>query len=218
MCYKHVEMSLPKQTLQEKFWKGKFGSEYIGRHKKNKWVKNNQYFFRKCFKNLNKKKIKTMIEFGPNNGLNLIALNSVLKLKKISAIEINKVAFNELKKLNYVSPTNKSVIDYIPKKKYDLVLSKGFLIHINPNKLKKVYSNIYKSCKKNGHILICEYYNQTPVSVNYRGNKNVLFKRDFAGEILKKFSKTTLVDYGFQYRNDKFPQDDMTWFLLKKHE
>ena len=67
-----------------------------------------------------------MIEFGPNNGLNLIALNSVLKLKKISAIEINKVAFNELKKLNYVSPTNKSVIDYIPKKRYDLVLSKGF--------------------------------------------------------------------------------------------
>ena len=62
-----------------------------------------------------------------------------LKLK-ISAIEINKVAFNELKKLNYVSPTNKSVIDCIPKKRYDLVLSKGFLIHINPNKLKKVYS------------------------------------------------------------------------------
>ena len=78
-------------------------------------------------------------------------------------------------------------------------------------------NNIYNSCKSKGYILIAEYYNPTPVSVNYRGNKNVLFKRDFAGEILKTYSKKIeLVDYGFTYHRDKHPQGDITWFLLQK--
>jgi spore coat polysaccharide biosynthesis protein SpsF len=52
--------------------------------------------------------------------------------------------------------------------------------------------------------------------VNYRGNENRLFKRDFAGELINKFDMN-LIDYGFTYHRDKhFPQDDLTWFLLEK--
>ena len=204
-------------TSQEKFWKGSFGSEYIGRHSTSKWILNNKFFFKNCFKKIKLNKIKSMIEFGSNVGLNLMALNKVLKLKKIKAIEINKIAYENLKKLNYVDAINTSALDYKKKDKYDLVLSKGFLIHVNPNKLKNLYKNIYNSCKSKGYILIAEYYNPTPVSVNYRGNKNVLFKRDFAGEILKTYSKKIeLVDYGFTYHRDKHPQGDITWFLLQK--
>ncbi|MAZ07178.1 MAG: pseudaminic acid biosynthesis-associated methylase [Rickettsiales bacterium] len=209
-------MSKSQTTQQENFWKGKFGSDYIKRHETKKWVTNNKYFFLKCLKNLNKSKVKTLIEFGSNIGLNLMALNKIKKFKQISAVEINHEAHAQLSRLKYVNPINKSVLDYSPKKKYDLVLCKGFLIHINPNKLNRIYKKIYDSCKKNGHILICEYYSQNPISINYRGNKNVLFKRDFAGEILDKYSKTLLIDYGFVYRKDKFPQDDMNWFLIKK--
>ena len=43
-----------------------------------------------------------------------------------------------------------------------------------------------------------------------------LFKRDFAGEFIKKFKKIKLIDYGFIYHRDKLPQDDVTWFLLQK--
>lgn len=52
-------------------------------------------------------------------------------------------------------------------------------------------------------------------NISKKLKKNKLFKRDFAGEIMNKY-KYELIDYGFTYRYDKFPQDDLTWFLLKK--
>lgn len=210
-------MKKPSSTLQEKFWKSSFGSNYISRHSKSKWVKNNIFFFKTCFKKIKLNKIKSILEFGSNIGLNLMALNKLLKLKKIKAIEINEIAYNNLKKLQFVQAENVSALDYKSKEKYDLVLSKGFLIHVNPNKLKIVYKNLFNSCKLNGYILVAEYYNPTPVTVNYRGNKNVLFKRDFAGEMIKTFKKRIkLIDYGFIYHKDKHPQGDITWFLLQK--
>jgi pseudaminic acid biosynthesis-associated methylase len=69
------------------------------------------------------------------------------------------------------------------------------------------------------YICIAEYYNRTPVSINYRGHDERLYKRDFVGEVLDKFPSLTLVDYGFVYHRDpNFPQDDITWFLLEKSE
>ena len=51
----------------------------------------------------------------------------------------------------------------------------------------------------------------------YRGHEDRLFKRDFAGEMMKKFNDLKLVDYGFVYHADcNFPQDDVTWFVLEK--
>jgi len=55
------------------------------------------------------------------------------------------------------------------------------------------------------------------VSIPYRGHSDKLFKRDFAGEILDQFSDLRLVDYGFVWHRDNlFPQDDISWFLLEK--
>ena len=51
----------------------------------------------------------------------------------------------------------------------------------------------------------------------YRGHENVLFKRDFAGELLDKYkNRVLLLDYGFIYHRDTYPQDDLTWFLMEK--
>ncbi len=66
------------------------------------------------------------------------------------------------------------------------------------------------------YILIAEYYNPTPVEMEYRGHREKLFKRDFAGEMMDQYNDLTLVDYGFVYHRDPFPQDDITWFLMKK--
>jgi spore coat polysaccharide biosynthesis protein SpsF len=52
--------------------------------------------------------------------------------------------------------------------------------------------------------------------VKYRGHKNKLFKRDFAGEIIDNYP-FKLDSYGFVYHKDQIaPQDDINWFLLKK--
>jgi spore coat polysaccharide biosynthesis protein SpsF len=57
------------------------------------------------------------------------------------------------------------------------------------------------------------------VEVLYRGHTSKLFKRDFAGEMLDTYPDLSMVDYGFVYsRDNNFPQDDVTWFLLEKGE
>jgi len=86
---------------------------------------------------------------------------------------------------------------------------------VNPDELQDVYNKLYTCSQK--YILIAEYYNPRPVSVNYRGHENKLFKRDFAGDLMDKFSDLFLRDYGFVYHRDlSFPQDDINWFLLEK--
>ena len=45
---------------------------------------------------------------------------------------------------------------------------KGVLIHINPDKLENAYENLYKN--SNRFICINEYYNPSPVKINYRGH------------------------------------------------
>jgi spore coat polysaccharide biosynthesis protein SpsF len=113
---------------------------------------------------------------------------------------------------------NASLLDIDPAAligQVDFALIKGVLIHINPDALSGVYQKLYDVSRR--YIFLCEYYNPTPVAIDYRGNKDRLFKRDFAGEMLDRFPNLTLVDYGFRYRRDKiFPADDTTWFLLEK--
>ena len=203
------------KTEQEKFWQGSFGDRYILRNKNNQLIKNNFFLFKKIF--LKYFKINNLIEFGPNVGLNIRALIKLLKLKSTTAVEINKKACLELKDIKNVNVINESIINFSPKKKYDLVLVKGILIHINPNKLKKVYETIYKSCRNSGYILIAEYYSSYPTMVIYRGKRNKLFKRDFAGDFTSLFKKTKIIKYGFAYHKDKHPQDDLNWFLIKKN-
>lgn len=207
-------MSATYKTEQEAFWAGTFGNEYIERNKSNELLASNLTFFSKALAKI--QPIAEVIEFGSNIGMNLKALNLLFPGKNFSGIEINDLAAKELAKvIGSENVYNCSIFDYIPTKTYDLAFIKGVLIHINPDELDLVYQKLYTSSKK--YILIAEYYNPSPVMIPYRGNDNRLFKRDFAGEMLAKYSNLTLVDYGFAYRNDPvFPQDDITWFLLEK--
>jgi len=110
---------------------------------------------------------------------------------------------------------NGSIFDYPADQQFDLTLIKGVLIHINPEMLPTVYEKLYNASGK--YILVCEYYNPSPVAISYRGHEDRLFKRDFAGEMLEKYSDLKLLDYGFSYKRDTvFPQDDITWFLMEK--
>ena len=201
------------KTEQELFWEGSFGDKYILRNNDEKIVEMNRLLFQKILSKA--KNIKNVIEFGANIGLNLVALKKLYPKINCTAIEINKKAYKELRKKEYVDAINSSMFEFKIKANYDLVLVKGVLIHINPDKLKECYNLLYIACNK--YIVICEYYNPTPTTVVYRGNKNKLFKRDFAGELMDMYPNIKLVDYGFAYNRDKNGRyDDFTWFLLKK--
>ncbi len=202
-----------KLTHQERSWSGPFGEEYIKRNSNKRIYNSNLNLFSNV---LNKtQQVKSILELGCNIGLNLECLNNISKNFELTGVEINKTACNLAKKKKIATIINSTIIEKIPSsKKYDLVFTKGVLIHINPNELEKVYKNIYEYSLR--YIFIAEYYNPEPVSVDYRGQKDLLFKRDFAGELIDKY-KLNLVDYGFIYHRDKFfPKDDINWFLLEK--
>lgn len=203
------------KTEQEKFWAGKFGDNYISRNNGRKLLASNINFFIKA---LNKADyLNSCIEFGANIGMNLEALDLLYPKINLSGVEINSEAYQQLKKITGIQNAhNESIFDYKTKYKYDLCLIKGVLIHINPEMLNIVYNQLFTISNK--YILIAEYYNRTPVSISYRGHDDKLFKRDFAGEFLDSFPNTSLVDYGFIYHRDNiFPQDDISWFLIKKN-
>ncbi len=201
------------KTEQETFWSGEFGDEYIERNQGKAVIAANTALFSKILQSTNS--ISSIIEFGSNIGLNLHALKSLLPLAKLSAIEINQKAAAKLKEIGDIHIHQTSILDFQPTEEYDVALIKGVLIHINPDELNAVYERLYKASRK--YICIAEYYNPSPVALSYRGHDSKLFKRDFAGEMLDKFPDLKLVDYGFVYhRDNNFPQDDTTWFLLEK--
>jgi pseudaminic acid biosynthesis-associated methylase len=202
------------KTEQEEFWATQFGDDYINRNQGSQLLASNLNFFTKALKRSGK--IQSVREFGANIGMNLKALKLLYPEIEIKGIEINSKACKELVKLfGAKNVFCGSILDAPCDEKVELSLIKGVLIHINPDNLPIVYEKLYESSTK--YVLIAEYYNPSPVAIPYRGHLNRLFKRDFAGEFLLKYPDTTLVDYGFVYRNDPaFPQDDITWFLIKK--
>lgn len=202
------------KTQQEEFWSGKFGDKYIERNLSKEKLAARLSLFSKIFRKTSKP--ISLIEFGANIGLNLKAIKLLFPDIKLGAIEINKNASEKLSDfIGQDNVYNGSVLDFEPVVKYEVSLIKGVLIHINPEMLPLVYERLYQTSTK--YILISEYYNPTPVSINYRGHEDKLFKRDFAGEMLDKFNDLRLVDYGFVYKRDNsFPLDDNNWFLLEK--
>jgi len=201
------------QTSQEEFWAGSFGNEYIERNKDAQIVAANIALISKILSRT--ADIQSVMEFGSNIGLNLVALRQLLPSADLSAIEINEKAAALLKELGYVKVYQESILDFVVDKQRDFVFTKGVLIHIHPDVLPHVYEKLYQTSKK--YICVAEYYNPIPQEIIYRGHMNRLFKRDFAGDLLERYPDLHLLDYGFMYRRDNnFPLDDITWFLMEK--
>ncbi|MDA3898331.1 MAG: hypothetical protein PF482_19515 [Desulfobacteraceae bacterium] len=143
------------KTDQEEFWAGKFGDEYIERNKGGSTLASNISFFAKILKKT--VSVSSVIEFGSNIGLNLEAIQRLLPNADLSAIEINKNAVTQLKRIKGIKVYHSSILDFVPDKARDFVLIKGVLIHINPDELQKVYELLHKTSNK--YICIAEYYN-----------------------------------------------------------
>jgi pseudaminic acid biosynthesis-associated methylase len=204
---------MKNKTEQENFWEGRFGDQYTSRNSSKILQKNNDIFFKKIFKGTNN--IFSVLELGCNIGNNLISLKKIYKKSSFTGVEINKEACKKITKRDAdINVINSSINNFKTENKFDLVICKGVLIHIHPKQLKFIYQKIYNLSKK--YILIAEYYNPKPISLNYRGYKRKLFKRDFTGDLLNFYKKLKLSNYGFVYHYDEYPQDDINWFLLKK--
>lgn len=202
------------KTPQEAFWAGEFGDEYSGRVDGEDILAAYTAMHAQILRSTSG--IGSVLEFGANIGLNLRAYKRLLPKAELSAIELNPVAVETLRSNADVAQVyHESILEFEPDYQRDLVLIKTVLIHINPELLSEVYDRLYRASRR--YICVAEYYNPSPVTVEYRGHTERLFKRDFAGEMLDRFPDLHLVDYGFVYHRDNtFAIGDVTWFLMEK--
>lgn len=202
-----------ERTPQELLWAGGFGDEYIARNRDNELLDSNRALFDKILGHT--QDVTSAIEFGANIGNNLRALHDLRPALELHAIEINATAAAEIETWGGATVEVASLLDFVPSRQWDLSFTKGVLIHLPPQSLPDIYDKLVAASSR--YVMVCEYYNPSPVEVSYRGHEQALFKRDFAGEILDAHPELTLVDYGFTYHRDPaHPLDDSTWFLMEK--
>jgi len=201
------------RTTQEQLWAGEFGNDYITRNRDGALLDNNRALFGKILAQT--QGVTSAIEFGSNIGNNLRAIRDLLPEAELHSVEINAAAAAEIEAWGGATVEVASLMDFEPARQWDLSFTKGVLIHLPPESLPDVYDKLVAASSR--YVMVCEYYNPTPVEVSYRGHEHALFKRDFAGEILDAHPELRLVDYGFTYHRDpQHPLDDSTWFLMEK--
>ena len=200
---------------QLNFWAHKYAEEYIQKNKE---------FDRKggvdCWRKMLAKTngISSLLECGCNIGRNIDFLGEVLPEASKSIIEISKPAFDFVKThytLNLYF--NGAILDStFPIGEFDLVFTMEVLIHIHPNHLLNNMRKIFEYSKK--YILIGEYFNRTPLMIEYQGENDRLFKSDFGKMFIENF-EVSLIDYGFLWGHlyDIAGFDDVTWWLFKKN-
>jgi spore coat polysaccharide biosynthesis protein SpsF len=205
--------SASQRTPQEQLWAGEFGDDYIVRNRDDALIASNRALFKKILSRT--AGVTSAVEFGANIGNNLHALAELTPQVELHAVEINASAAAEIRGWGGATVEVASLLDFTPSRQWDLSFTKGVLIHLPPQALPEIYDKLVACSRR--YVMVCEYYNPSPVEVSYRGHEQALFKRDFAGEIMDAHPELTLVDYGFTYHRDpQHPLDDSTWFLMEK--
>ena len=184
------------ENEQMDFWRGRFGDEYIERNsddfdesfKKKFGITRtllNKQFLSKLDRNTR------ILEVGCNIGKQLSLLNAI-GFDNLWGIEINKKALDIAKQNKNINVIFGSATD-IPFKDgfFDLVFTSGVLIHIPPDSLDTVMSEMHRATGR--YIWGFEYFSEKLEEIEYRGNKNKLWKNDFSSLFLSKFSDLSLV-------------------------
>ena len=183
------------------------------------WQKQIPFFARALHSAIVKNNIDRVIEYGAGDGRNLLAIKSVIGGVRLYGIDCNQTAVECMKERGIFAWKDDVLrIPITPRGEdagFDIVLTKGFLMHVPPEDLEFVYRKIYNASWK--YILLCEYYSPTPEEIPFCGERGILWRRDFAGDMMRIFPDLQLIDYGFAYHRDEaVEQNDITWFLLQK--
>ena len=208
---------------QEKAWIGEFGKQYTDRNIKSPEDEDKLYFddfritrtalYKEFFENEINKNSK-ILEVGCNIGQQLLLLQK-MNYTDLWAIDLQDYAVEIAKRRTRSINIIKASASDIPFKDnyFDLVFTAGVLIHISPKDIEKVLDENYRC--SNSYIMGLEYYvPQGYQMVNYQGKNDLMWKTDFLGLYLNRFSNLKLIrkkilKYRYNDNSDIF-------FLLKK--
>jgi len=161
--------------------------------------------------------VNSILECGCNIGRNINFLNFLMPEANKSIIEISPDAYNFVtREYKLERAFNGPIVEAdFEHGSFDLTFTSGVLIHIHPNDLLSNMTKVHQLSSR--YILMGEYFNRTPVMIEYQGQKDKLFKRDFGKLFMENFD-VKLVDYGFLWGHIYDPAgfDDFTWWLFEK--
>lgn len=202
---------------QEHFWKNTITASYMS---------DNSFFdvqlgllaWQRMLSSIDVSEISSYLDCGSNLGRNMNFLKQLLPSATANIIEVAKEPYNKCLSdfqidQAFLGPIKDATFDH----KFDLVFTNGVLIHVNPEDLVASMARMFELSSR--YVLIGEYFNRTPVMINYRGENDRLFKRDFGKLFLESFD-CALVDYGFLWGHefDEAGFDDITYWLFEKSE
>lgn len=199
-------MTLTIETPQQALWAGVAGDEY---HKRNLQTDRSGFWGMVIGDRISG--IHSVFEPGAGKGDNLTSIrkwayqNNVFP--RVTGLDVNESACKVMEARGIV-PIHSAFPNVEMANTYDLVLTRGFLIHLPKPELLKAIERIYEM--SNRYICFVEYYSTRRRMVSYRGNRNALWTDDYAGYLLERHDGVRLLDYGFVYG------EDCTWFLMEK--
>lgn len=199
---------------QERFWAQTYANRYIERN--NSF--DNELGLKAWRRMLAKaERVESILECGSNIGRNIGFLEQLLPEAKKSIIELAAEPYRKVTEGYPLDRSfNGSILDSdFAAASFDLVFTSGVLIHIHPDKLLANMAKMFDYSRR--YVLIAEYFNRTPVMIEYQGERDRLFKSDFGKTFATTFAVDT-VDYGFLWGHefDSAGFDDITWWLFEK--
>lgn len=191
---------------QERLWAGTFGDAY---HVRNQQKSRFQFWLE--IMGIFDVKIDSILELGAGQGDNLAALGTLFPKAKLTGVDVNAHACGVMQARGfdvYCQPVDSTL--NIPV--HDLVVTRGFLIHVPEEKLSDVFEVIHE--KARNLICIAEYFSPQRREIPYRGYNAALWSDDYCACLLDRYPDLNLIDYAFSYSRDG--GEDLTWFLLEK--
>lgn len=198
-------------------WRGAFGDAYVERNvASDERVRNSARAFDQILGHLGNAMPKTVLEVGANVGANLAALKALHDVT-LHAVEPNAKARAKLIESGIVGPGNvhDATATSLPfaDASIDLVFTCGVLIHIPDDQLADAYHEMHRVASR--YLLAIEYFSPTPVRVPYRGETDLLFKRDFGEFWLELYPFLEVVADGFFWKRTT-GLDNLNWWLFRK--
>jgi pseudaminic acid biosynthesis-associated methylase len=198
-------------------WSGEFGDAYTQRSAATaQQVRGRALVWAQVLARMAGDPPKRVLEVGPNVGINLRALRSLLDVE-LWAIEPNASARQTLLDDGVLAPERlfagfgHSIP--APDACVDLAFTSGVLIHVDPSLLERTVDEIHRVSAK--YVFCAEYFAPRAETIRYRGEEGLLFKNDFGSVYLDRFPDLELVDCGFFWRRTTV-MDDTNWWLFRK--
>lgn len=134
----------------------------------------------------------SILEVGANVGTQLQFLHNQ-GFSRVLGIDVNRRAITDAKHLYPAIDVIEGSGFDLPFKdgSFDLVYTSGVLIHISPDDIQSIMSEMYRVSGR--YIWGFEYYAPEYTEVTYRGKRDLLWKTDFADLFFARFLDLRLV-------------------------